>query len=122
MTPSFRGSLCRYAVAGASCVLTSSLATIAQGQPSAIAAWRAQHEVRFAQMRAAARAGQATVTLAPIGGLVPRRVAIMGETLFYNPAPNNSVQRSNNDLTARWFGLDSVRLTARPAYEVGLGL
>ena len=85
-------------------------------------AWRAQHEVRFAQMRAAARAGQATVTLAPIGGLVPRRVAIMGETLFYNPAPNNSVQRSNNDLTARWFGLDSVRLTARPAYEVGLGL
>ena len=55
-------------------------------------------------------------------GLVPRRVAIMGETLFYNPAPNNSVQRSNNDLTARWFGLDSVRLTARPAYEVGLGL
>ena len=85
-------------------------------------AWRAQHEARFAQMRAAARAGQSTVTLAPISGLVPRRVAIMGETLFYNPTPDNSVQRSNNDLTARWFGLDSVRLSARPAYEVGLGL
>ena len=117
------GSLQRAAAVLAFCWLAISLERPAwtewlRNAPS----WRAQHEARFARMRAAAQAGQATTTLAPIAGLVPRRLAIMGETLFFNPEPNNSVQRSNNDVTARWFGLDSVRLAARPAYEVGLGL
>lgn len=85
--------------------------------------WRAQNEARFARMAAAARARQRTVELAPFAGIVPRRLAIMGENLFYNPHPINSVQRSNNDQTAHWFGLDSVRLAGPPGQgEVGAGL
>ncbi|MET4073779.1 DUF6056 family protein [Hymenobacter sp. UYCo722] len=83
--------------------------------------WRTQNEARFARMAAAARAGRPTVVLAPFGGISPRRIAIMGENLFYNPHPTNSVQRSNNDPTAHWFGLDSVRLAAPPAPPNAMG-
>lgn len=85
--------------------------------------WRAQNEARFAHMAAAARAGRRTVEVAPFAGIVPRRMAIMGENLFYNPPPDNSILRSNNDQTTHWFGLDSVRMTGRPGQgEVGAGL
>ena len=85
--------------------------------------WRAQNEARFAHMAAAARAGQHTAVVAPFAGISPRRLAIMGENLFYNPARDNTVQRSNNDQTAHWFGLDSVRMSGRPGQgEVGAGL
>ena len=85
--------------------------------------WRAQNEARFAHMAAAARAGQHTVVVAPFSGISPRRLAIMGENLFYNPSPGNSMLRSNNDQTAHWFGLDSVRMSGRPGQgEVGAGL
>ena len=85
--------------------------------------WRAQNEARFARMAAAARAGHRTVEVAPFAGIVPRRLAIMGENLFYNPPPDNPMLRSNNDQTARWFGLDSVRMSGRPGQgEVGAGL
>ena len=47
----------------------------------------------------------------------------MGENLFPNPPPNNSVQRSNNDAVAQWFGLRSVTLTAPSQQgQVGPGL
>ena len=85
--------------------------------------WRAQNEARFAHMAAAARAGRHTVVVAPFAGISPRRLAIMGENLFYNPPPDNSMLRSNNDQTAHWFGLDSVRMSGRPGQgEVGAGL
>jgi hypothetical protein len=85
--------------------------------------WGAQNEARFRQLRQAARQGQRDVAVPPFSGIAPRHVSIMGENLFPNPAPNNSVQRSNNDAVAQWFGLRSVTLTAPSQQgQVGPGL
>ncbi|GAB3584848.1 hypothetical protein [Hymenobacter daeguensis] len=83
--------------------------------------WRAQNEARFAQMQAAARRGQRVLVVPPFSGITPRHVSILGENLFHHP--NNSVQHHNNDVTAHWFGLDSVDLAAHSAQgRVGEGL
>lgn len=83
--------------------------------------WRAQNEARFAQMQQAARRGQRVLVVAPFAGITPRHVSILGENLFYHPS--NSVQHHNNDVTAHWFGLDSVDISAHSAQgRVGEGL
>ncbi|MBO2009003.1 hypothetical protein [Hymenobacter negativus] len=83
--------------------------------------WRAQNEARFAQMQAAARRGQRVLVVAPFSGIVPRHVSILGENLFHHP--NNSFQHHNNDVTAHWFGLDSVDISGHSAQgRVGEGL
>jgi hypothetical protein len=85
--------------------------------------WGAQNEARFRQFEHAARLGQRNVVVVPFSGIVPRHVSILGENLFYNPTPDNSVQRSNNEAVARWFGLDMVDLAAPSAQgQVGPGL
>jgi hypothetical protein len=83
--------------------------------------WRAQNEARFAQMQQASRRGQRVLVVEPFSGIVPRHVSILGENLFHHP--NNSFQHHNNDVTAHWFGLDSVDMSAHSAQgRVGEGL
>jgi hypothetical protein len=83
--------------------------------------WRAQNEARFAQMRQAARRGQRVLVVPPFSGITPRHVSILGENLFHHP--NNSFQHHNNGVTAHWFGLDSVDISAHSAQgRVGEGL
>ncbi|WP_201982079.1 DUF6056 family protein [Hymenobacter rubidus] len=83
--------------------------------------WRAQNDARFCRMQEAVRLGQRVVVVPPFEGIVPRHISILGENLFFHPG--NSIQHHNNDVTARWFGLDSVNLSA-PSLQgrVGEGL
>ena len=72
----------------------------------------AQTQARFAHLRQEARRGKHRAVVAPYTGFVPRHVAIVGETLYYNPSL--SFEYYLNGSVARWFGLDSVNLAAPP--------
>ena len=72
----------------------------------------AQTEARFAHLRQEAHRGKHRAVVAPYAGFVPRHVAIVGETLYYNPSL--SFEYYLNGSVARWFGLDSVNLAAPP--------
>ena len=74
--------------------------------------FEAQTQARFAHLRQEAHRGKHRAVVAPYAGFVPRHVAIVGETLYYNPSL--SFEYYLNGSVARWFGLDSVNLAAPP--------
>ncbi|WP_151088849.1 DUF6056 family protein [Hymenobacter baengnokdamensis] len=73
-------------------------------------AWQRQQAARTAAIEAAKQAGAREVSVEPLRGIHPQNVLIIGETL----SPDARA-RYNQD-AARWYGLDSLRLS-RPGLE-----
>ncbi|MGI4833467.1 MAG: hypothetical protein ACRYFK_08405 [Janthinobacterium lividum] len=75
-------------------------------------AWRRQQLARQAALGAAARAGQRQVRLAPVRGIRPQGILILGETL------DSAARGRPNQAAAAYYDLDSVRLSP-PGLAVG---
>ena len=75
-------------------------------------AWRRQQLARQAALATAARIGVRQVRLAPVWGVHPQGILVLGETL------DTAARARPNQDAAAYYGLDSVRLR-RPALPVG---
>ncbi|QKG52785.1 hypothetical protein [Hymenobacter sp. BRD67] len=73
-------------------------------------AWQRQQAARTAAIEAAKQAGVREVSVEPLRGIHPQNVLIIGETL------SPDARARHNQDAARWYGLDSLRLS-RPGLE-----
>jgi len=75
-------------------------------------AWRRQQLARQATLAAAAPAGHRQMRLAPVRGIRPQGILILGETL------DSAARARPNQAAAAYYGLDSVRLASPPGLPV----